>query len=304
MDIIYNEVGEKVIVIKKDIDTSYSSHNMLGKFAMEAENTKDNQLVVDLSNVRFIASNQFAILGCIMGKFVAEHGEDSLLVQGINAKIEAMTQKNGFCRHFGIDGIMDVHNTVIPYKIFNVDEINEYEKYLTMSLFSRNDLPTMTQSVKNSIQDYLLELFKNVNDHTTSNKIYTCGHFFPQKSFLYFTIVDSGETIPYNVKKYIKKYNLGDCENHLAWALKAGNSTRDLDTPGGLGLALIKNFISLNAGELHIISGNDIFEHTRRGERYQKLNYSFPGTIVTLAFNLGDQNMYYLSNENIEEIQF
>lgn len=126
----------------------------------------------------------------------------------------------------------------------------------------------------------------------------------PSRKFLYFTVVDAGETIPYNVERYIEKYGMDKVNNYLDWAIQEGNSTRDSCAPGGIGLSLIKDFISLNKGELHIVSGEDIFEYNSRGERYRKMDYSFPGTIVTLAFNLGDESKYYFTHEDIDQIEF
>lgn len=183
MKVICDETGNKRILLSKDIDTSFSAHSLLSHFTQEVESIKGQKLIVDFQGVRFIASNQFAILGCIMNGFIIRNKENSLLVEGLSDKIKNIVRKNGFSRHLGIEKLPDEHNTVIPYRFFGVDQINEYEKYLTLSLFGREDLPQMSQMVKNSIQDYLLEIFKNVKDHTTSDYIFTCGQFPHQENF-------------------------------------------------------------------------------------------------------------------------
>lgn len=294
----------KTIYIAKDIDISFSAHNILGKFAMDINELQENQLIVDFSNVNFISANQFAVFGCIMEAFTDNNKTKMLRVIGINDKIKRIIQKNGFGRHIGLERKIDQFNTVIPYQVFREYEIVEYEKYLTLSLFGRDDLPTMSDAVRSIIQDYLLELFKNVHDHTTSKKVHTCGQYFPKSAMLFFTIADLGETVQYNVSSYIGKYNIKILGSCLDWALQEGNSTREGDSPGGLGWSLIKSFIAHNKGEFHIISGTECFELGSHGTRYMNMEYPFPGTIVTIGFNLNDKDMYFLNTEMESDIIF
>ena len=93
-------------------------------------------------------------------------------------------------------------------------------------------------------------------------------------------------------------------ENALQWALIPGNSTINDGSPRGLGLSLIQSFVKLNKGQFFIISENETYEITSKGERYDIMKNVFPGTIVTLAFNLNDTAMYVMENEVSPEIQF
>ena len=293
-----------VFSIKNDIDTALASYNLLNNLANQLENGSYDQLIIDFSNVTFVAANQFAVLGCIFHNYMAKHPNAELFLKNMHPKIKTIIQKNGFGKHFGLGTIPDQFNTVIPYKIFTVSEIKEYESYLTLKLFSRSDLPQMTNAFKHMIQDYLLEVFKNVSDHTSSKYVYSCGQFFPKSSMLYFTIVDNGETIPYNVEHFFIKNNDTPPDNCLKWALQEGTTTSDTDSPRGIGLFLIKQFIQSNKGKLCIISGEENYEFSSHKERYIKLTSPFPGTIVTLAFNLSDSSFYSMSNADYTEIQF
>lgn len=292
------------ITIKYNIQTSLSSHNFFAALATKLNDIHCQELVLDFSKITFIASNQFAILGCILDNYITSHPETSLYLSGLNASLMDMIKKNGFGFHFNLPRTPDVHNTVIPYKVFKVPEIKEYESYLTLKIFNRDDLPSMSPGFKSSLQDYLLEIFKNVNDHTTSEKIYTCGQFFPKSSLLFFTIVDNGETIPYNVSKYFESRQQVSPDNPLQWALMEGTSTADKYEPRGIGLYLIQQFIKSNHGQFFIVSGKDAYEINNKGERFRQLELPFPGTIVTLAFNLSDSSFYTVKNQEIVEIQF
>lgn len=288
------------------IQTSKSSHELLSEFAQFAQKLPDsvNRLIIDMSSVNFIASNQFAIFGSILHSLKRSKPNIEIVMFGIQKNIANIIGKNGFYRHLNLPKVQDQYNTVIPYKIFKTSEIIEYGNYLTTNLFSRKDLPNMSSTVRDNIRDYLLEIFKNASDHTDSQYIYTCGQYFSKSSLLYFTLVDIGETIRYNVDMYYKNSIYPAPENALQWALIPGNSTINDGSPRGLGLSLIQSFVKLNKGQFFIISENETYEITSKGERYDIMKNVFPGTIVTLAFNLNDTAMYVMENEVSPEIQF
>lgn len=83
-----------------------------------------------------------------------------------------------------------------------------------------------------------------------------------------------------------------------------GTSTANKSGPRGIGLYLLKNFIVSNRGQLFIVSGKESYEVTSKGERTLQLQHPFPGTIVTVAFNLQDSSFYTVNNQEIVEIQF
>lgn len=90
----------------------------------------------------------------------------------------------------------------------------------------------------------------------------------------------------------------------LEWAIAPGNTTRLAETPGGLGLSLLRDFIGLNNGRLYIVSGNETYEKNGNKERHKYMHHSFPGTIVTMAFNLLDNSIYCMTSEKLPEIIF
>lgn len=288
------------------LHTSFSSHQALANLFHEIHSFDGDTLLLNFEDAAFISANQFSVLGCILSTFHAQYPEIRILVGNMSPKLLNIIRKNGFGRHLSYDMLPDINNTTIPYRIFDVTEIDQFEKYITISIFNRNDLPQMSSGVKNQIIDNILEIFNNVHEHTHSQSLFTCGQFFPKKGLLYFTVTDSGETIPYNVKNYCQKYDI-ELENPdyaLAWALQSGHSTKNYDEPRGLGLYLLSEFIGLNNGELYIVSGEEAFEQNHYGKRYKQLSISFPGTIVTMAFNLTDESSYHLTNEIISNSIF
>lgn len=289
--------------IDRSINTDFESHNYLSELFLKSKNSTATTIIIDMSKLTFIAANQFAILGCIIDSLISDN-KNIKLGSGTSSELLTLMCRNDFGNFFSLKSLPDINKTVIPYKHFDVNEIMEYERYLTIELFNRSDMPNMSEAVTNHIRDYLLEIFKNVKDHTSSNNVYTCGQFFPKKLLLYFTIVDTGETIPYNVCEYHSKHKLDNPDWALKWALIKGNTTLDTDGPRGIGLFLIREFVSLNKGYFCIVSDDEVYEIESNGnEYYKRMNYSFPGTIVTIAFNLDDESTYYMKEEIIP-IQF
>ncbi|MED9967563.1 MAG: hypothetical protein UFJ18_12360 [Blautia sp.] len=299
---------EKVKYIQlSNLQTSYSSHNKLAKLYADIHSCSWDFIIINFEKVSFISANQFSVLGCILTSFLIQHKNTKISFTNLSPKIKEIMQVNGFGKHFSLEPLPDKNNTAIPYKIFNVSQIDEFERYIGISIFNRNDLPRMSCGVRDRITDNILEIFNNVKEHTKSELLYTCGQYFPRKGFLYFTIVDSGETIPHNVSEYLKDSgkSLNQSETALHWALQCGNSTRRTNSPGGLGLYFLSDFIKLNKGELYIVSGNETFEQTAKyGQRYKSLSVPFQGTIVTMAFNLSDTSSYCLSSEDLTDLIF
>lgn len=299
------EDTREIFTITQDLQNCFRSHDHLCQLANKLQYTTFSKITIDLTGVNFIAANLFSVLGCIFYEYAHQKAnDDAIMITGVNRRISDVMRKNGFCQHIGLKRKKDVHNTIIPYMIFPVNKIDEYERYLTINLFTRKDLPSMSQAVTDAIRDSLLELFKNVSDHTTSEHVFTCGQYFPKSYMLYFTLVDIGETISYNVNRFHRDRHLPLPSNPLNWALKMGNSTIFSSQPRGIGFTLIRDFVSLNNGDFYVLSDSITYEFHRGQERYKQLSAPFPGTIVTIGFNLHDNSTYRLKSDVHDTIQF
>jgi hypothetical protein len=77
-----------------------------------------------------------------------------------------------------------------------------------------------------------------------------------------------------------------------------GHTTKD--QPGGLGLAILKEFITLNNGALQIVSANGMLDYRNGTTSTSVLQSDFPGTIVNMEFNFDDDTFYSLNDEEID----
>jgi len=82
----------------------------------------------------------------------------------------------------------------------------------------------------------------------------------------------------------------------IEWATKDRNTTK-IGVTGGIGLALLKEFIEKNGGKMQIISDDGFYQFGRQGEEMHFFNGSFPGTIVNLQFRTNDNSSYMLKSE-------
>lgn len=295
----------KYIKLQKDIDTGYASHCMLSELATTLNGCEHINIAIDLSKLNFIAGNQLAILGCILSTYKKRFPNNDILISLPTGKLKTIMQKSGFSAHLGMEKVQDTFNTVIPYSIFKINQIDEYKEHISTKIFNRKDIPKMSPKVRSLMLDNILELFNNVKEHTSSKEVYTCGQFFPKSNYLYLTVVDAGETIPYNVNKYFEKFNESPPGSRLSWAMESGNSTRITETPGGLGLSFLEDFIRLNKGKLYIVSGNETYERIGRDPKIKYMQHPFPGTIITVAFNMSDSSSYSMASEvDFNEIIF
>jgi hypothetical protein len=113
-----------------------------------------------------------------------------------------------------------------------------------------------------------------------------------------------GNTIQKNVSEYLKSNISG--KEAIIWAISENNTTKPKSNniPGGLGLKIMLEFVKMNKGKVQIVSGDGYWQFDKNGEFSNKLEVSFPGTIVNLEFNLDDSSFYYLKNETAKDILF
>lgn len=121
-------------------------------------------------------------------------------------------------------------------------------------------------------------------------------------------------TIPKFLKNDIPSYeflidlhNVSEYLNHtlphsLQWAVVSRNSTKSQDAPGGLGISMLLEFLRLNKGGFTLISDNEYLEINQKGKRNGLLQSHFPGTIVSITFNMQDNFSYILKGEDIDTI--
>lgn len=295
-------LGKIDLIIPNDIRSEFSGYNYIIKWLNQHKDIKNKEIVFDFCNVTFLEANLSALIGTIFE--ILESNGNKIKIIKLHEQVEIILRKNEFLLPFGFDKIIDNFGTTLIYKKFTPkDDIGFYE-YIQTQLLNKPKFPSHSEKLGKEIARNIFEIYENARTHGKCDFIHTCGQFFPNRTGkpLYFTVVDKGHNIKQNVSKYLDKDV--DAADAIKWAMIKGNTTKTGDTSGGLGLAVIFQFIEFNMGKIQVISSDGFYEFNRGKVITNKLNSKFDGTIVNIKFNLDDDNYYKLINEedNFENI--
>ncbi|MFZ4796699.1 MAG: ATP-binding protein [Bacteroidia bacterium] len=274
--------------------SDYNGYQILVNLFEQTKTIEGKTITIDFSNTSWFEANLCAALGAILVDLEVKNNQIQLI--NFSNSVKLILEKNLFLLNFSGKSIEDNYATTIKYQKFEITAEQEFADYLDRELLSQPDLPKMTPMLKRKINRSIYEIYNNAYSHGKCINVFTCGQYFPNKKKLYFTIVDLGNTIRNNVRKYLNNNEMSgkDCIN---WAVEEGNTTRTGSTPGGLGLSLIRDFLKLNEGRIQIISSNGYWEEKKGTILAADFKSPFLGTIVNLEFNLNDNNSYALLEE-------
>ncbi len=263
-----------------------------------AEN--NDRVILDFSELEWIDANILSAFGAVLDENFTrvrlQYVKDS-----ISSKIENLLARNSFGRYFSFGKTVDKNDTVIEYKITDGKEIKKFASYFKDRVLQRQQMPRMSDGLKEKILENVLEIFGNAPMHGKCSKVFSCGQIFPAKNLMKFTIANTGHTIKENVIEYYTDI-LGKepPENTISWATDENNSTKQMvnGKSGGLGLYYLKEFVNINNGSIMICSEDEIWTFKNGKENTEFIDTIFRGTIVTININTDDNGVYILSNES------
>lgn len=281
-----------------NIDNTFSSYQKLITFY-----EKNKEKMFDRINIglyQWFSANMSAALGAILDVLSSDF--NSINFSYISPRIETILLKNDFLTYYGKDRMFDSNNTTIKYQKLKPNDGKYFKTYVVEELIENHytDLPKMSKGAKEKIVEAIYEIFVNAQIHSETEFIYTCGQFYPTKSKIEFTIVDTGIGFREKINRRFSS-NLRATQA-IEWAVKETKTTKE-GISGGLGLALLREFISANKGKMQIVSNEGFYQFDSNGETTAKFHGEFPGTIVNLQFRTDDIKNYSLKSEiNINDI--
>ena len=135
----------------------------------------------------------------------------------------------------------------------------------------------------------------------------SCGSYDNNTKTISLCIVDLGGGICKNVLEYTRNFaHLSHIDNDskaLNWALQRGNTTKTdsivEDMPRGVGLDILKEFVSLNKGKLEIYT-NECCAYVNESGEYEieELDFNFTGTLALISINCQEDIVYSYLDEN------
>ena len=242
----------------------------------------------------FFAANMSAALGALLDKFTENF--KVIHFDYLTPRIETILSKNDFLTYYGKQRAHDVNNTTIKFQKLKSTDGKYFKNYVIDQLIVGHNLnlPIMSKGVKEKIVEAIYEIFINAQIHSESKFIYTCGQFYPNKNKIEFTIVDTGIGFREKINRRFGS-NLRATQA-IKWAVEDKKTTKE-GISGGLGLAVLREFINFNKGKMQLISNEGYYQFDSDGESLNEFEGEFPGTIVNLQFRTDDKNNYALISE-------
>jgi signal transduction histidine kinase len=281
----------------ENINNDYTSYNFLIDFYQQNKNKAYQTIDISFGNVDWIAANTCSMIGAIFQKL--QRSFNGIRIFNIERKIEDILKRNGFLAFLGYPRIPDRQQTTIEYLKLSPRDNRYFSKYIRDDLLGRKEMPAMSDKLKRKISEGIYEIFVNAVMHSdTKEGIFTCGQFFPRKNTIEFMITDLGIGIRNRVNQYLNaSFSAVDA---IEWAMQERNTTKPNDS-GGLGLAILKRFITLNKGRIQIISNDGFWELSGSGINKKYFNREFPGTAVNICIDTNDPMQYTLYDETIKD---
>lgn len=285
-----------IIQIPNDIKSEFEGYDYIITLIDKYKNVNNSVITFDFFRVTFFEANLCALIGTIFE--MLESKNNIIKLQNIQPRVETILRKNEFLLPFGFQKIEDKYDTALKYRKFTPNDDVGFNKYIQEELLNKPQFPSHSEKLGKEITRNIFEIYENARTHGKCDYIHSCGQFYPKKldKPLHFTIVDKGVNIKQNVSAF-KNQDVNSADA-IEWAMLKGNTTKTGDTSGGLGLAIIFEFIKLNRGKIQVISSDGFYEYKNGNITKHKLSSIFEGTIVNLKFNLNDPNHYSLSNED------
>ena len=276
-----------------NVHNDFDGYNKLVNFYSEYKDECLEDIKLNI-NIWFDA-NLCSVLGSIVDKFSESLNSVNFMPSD---NIQIILQKNSFLSQFGYSSLSDTYHTTIKYLKLKTTDGRFFSDYVENQLLIREEFPTMSDAVHEKISQSIYEMFVNAQIHSETSHIYTCGQYFPARNTLDFTIVDTGIGFAGRIKK---NFDLEiSSKEAIIWSLKDGNTTKK-DVSGGIGLALLKEFISQNNGKIQIITGNSLYQMSNRIEDFLTLDNFFDGTIINMSFKTDDSTSYTFVDELDDE---
>lgn len=280
------------------INNTYESYQSIIQFYETYKNELFGEISLEISN--FFAANMSAALGAVLDKFTANLNQINIDIK--NKPVEIILQKNDFLTYYGKQSTTDTNRTTIKFQKLKPTDGKYFKSYVIKELIQEHnsDLPRMSIGVKEKIVEAIYEIFVNAQIHSDTKYIYTCGQFFPNKNQIEFTIVDTGIGFREKINRRFQS-NLS-ATKAIKWAVEDMKTTKQ-GISGGIGLAILREFVKENKGKMQIISNEGFYQFDGQDEVLKEFTGEFPGTIVNLQFKTNDNNNYSLKGEiNINNI--
>ena len=257
-----------------------------------------HDVTFDFSVCRFLRPQAVAFLGGLARLIEHRGGKVVFLWDTLIPAVAANLAQNGFMAAFDHSQGPWKGNSV-PYLHHPARAPEAFSDYVHQAWLGRGWLG-MSGKLADQMTSSMSEAYLNTFEHADSPVgMHCCGQFFPSFRVLSLTLVDFGVGIPARVRRF-KAAELPGVpltgEQCLRWAFQLGASTRTGGMSGGLGLDILKEFITVNKGTLEFYSHEGRAFMDEGATTFSNCDDYFEGTMITVLLRC-DERHYALGSE-------
>ncbi|MFD2917061.1 ATP-binding protein [Psychroserpens luteus] len=246
-----------------------------------------DHLIVDFNSVRFMETDHFVILACLIESFHVTGCKVSFTrgTDGFNNHLFNIKFKEYWKEGFDREKFTISHNetTLCLWKICKnmIYSYSDYAKVYFEKFTNNKDLVPLASNID--------EVFNNIFDHSQSSVSgYIITQYYPKNNKISFSVCDFGQGIPHA----IKNSDIDGTDNIEDWkailkSLEKGFSIQSTPRNRGFGLNNILELTESSNGVLNIISNKGVVLK-RAGEVYRagNMGYDFKGTLIKVEVDL------------------
>lgn len=265
------------------------------------KNSTANYHELDFTNCKFLRPNAVAFIGGMIRYCEIKNIIIKILWDTLIPSIRASLSENGFGATFGYCLRKKNSGHAIPYREDVLENSDDIINYLIDNWIGKGWVQ-VSPRLCNHIAGKMWEIYANSFEHSqTPVGVFTCGQHFRHHNELVLSVIDFGIGIPAVVKEFLNSDPRAatlPADACLRWAFKSGNTTT-VGVPRGLGLSLLKEFVSVNKGTLELYSSDGYVKMSSDGEVFQNNLQRFDGTVLHITLVCDEK--YYLFSDELEE---
>jgi anti-sigma regulatory factor (Ser/Thr protein kinase) len=253
-----------------------------------------NDVEFDLGACTFLRTNAVVLLGGA-ARAIEASGRRARFRWPRDEKLNKFLGKCDFRSAFGGNAYPWRDNSV-PFRHDASPDTKSIAAYLGEDWLGREWLD-VSPRLRNEIVGKIIEIYVNAFEHSGSPiGTVSCGQHYPSQKTLTLTVADFGIGIAGSVQRFLPHRELSDVEA-MEWAFERGHTTKPQRGPRGLGLKLLRDFVSVNRGSLEVYSCSAYARFTSNTPSLAALPAFFEGTIIHISLQC-DESHYMLASES------
>jgi len=267
-----------VIDIPKKVTNNFQGSVLFSDFFERTKACYNEEIILNFEETKLFESNHFAVLACLVA-----------FLERRRNKVRFIEMQESIQNLFNYKKLENKRNqkriwkSLIKCQCFTSPDEVSLSDYLEGKIFPNRPEITTNPQLKMAIELCVAEIFRNAFVHSLCKEVFIAHYFSVYNKKLFLSIVDQGKTMR-DLARVNNNQGLNGVEA-IEWAVKEGTSTKS-ESHKGIGLNTIRQFVKQNQGKIQVLSGNGVWKQVKHRTFSKSYEKSFPGTIITLEFNL------------------